>query len=137
MGEGQDEGEIYRDKGEITPSQFAFFLTRTEQLKDQHRVFNLTPQDFKLLNPNTQTCPIFRTREDAEITKKIYQRVPVLINEKTGANPWGVKFMSMFHMSNDSHLFKTRTELEALGFHLFGNRMVKVKKFIFRSMKPR
>jgi hypothetical protein len=125
MGKCQDDGEIYKDKGEITPSQFAFFLTRTEQLKDQHRVFNLTPQDFKLLNPNTQTCPIFRTREDAEITKKIYQRVPILINEKNGANPWGVKFMSMFHMSNDSHLFKTRTELEALGFHLFGNRMVK------------
>jgi hypothetical protein len=126
--EGQDEGEIYRDKGGITPSQFAFFLTRTEQLKDQHRVFNLTLLDFKLLNPNTQTCPIFRTREDAEITKKIYQRVPILINEKTGANPWGVKFMSMFHMSNDSHLFKTRIELETLGFHLFGNRMVKGKE---------
>jgi hypothetical protein len=125
MGEGQDEGEIYRNKDEITPSQFAFFLTRTEQLKDQHRVFNLTPQDFKLLNPNTQTCPIFRTREDAEITKKIYQRVPVLINEKTGANPWGVSFLRMFDMSNDSHLFKTRIELEALGFHLFGNRLVK------------
>jgi hypothetical protein len=128
MGKSLDRGEIFRDKGEITPSQFAFFLTRTEQLKDQHRVLNLTPQDFKLLNPNTQTCPIFRTREDAEITKKIYQRVPVLINEKTGTNPWGVKFMSMFHMSNDSHLFKTRTELEALGFHLFGNRMVKDEK---------
>jgi hypothetical protein len=126
MGEGQDEGEIYRDKGEIIPSQFAFFLTRTEQLKDQHRVFNLTPQDFKLLNPNTQTCPIFRTREDAEITKKIYRQVPVLINEKTGANPWVVSFrQGLFNMSSDSHLFKTRTELEALGFHLFGNRMVK------------
>jgi hypothetical protein len=125
MGEGRDEGEIYRNKDEITPSQFAFFLTRTDQLKDQHRVFNLTPQDFKLLNPNTQTCPIFRTREDAEITKKIYQRVPILINEKTGTNPWGVSFLRMFDMSNDSHLFKTRTELEALGFHLFGNRMVK------------
>jgi hypothetical protein len=123
--EGQDEGEIYKYKSEITSFQFAFFLTRTEQLKDQHRVFNLTPQDFILLNPNTQTCPIFRTRGDAELTKKIYQRVPVLINEKTGTNPWGVSFLRMFDMANDSHLFKTRTELEALGFHLFGNRMVK------------
>ncbi|NLI08682.1 MAG: type II DNA modification enzyme, partial [Thermotogaceae bacterium] len=118
-------GEGHQDESEITPSQFAFFLTRTEQLKDQHRVFNLTPQDFKLLNPNTQTCPIFRTREDAELTKKIYQRVPILINEKTGANPWGVSFLRMFDMAIDSHLFKTRTELETLGFHLFGNRMVK------------
>jgi hypothetical protein len=44
---------------------------------------------------------------DAELTKKIYSRVPVLIDEAQGAqgNPWGIKFMTMFHMSNDSHLF--------------------------------
>jgi hypothetical protein len=44
---------------------------------------------------------------DAELTKKIYGRVPVLIDEAMGeqGNPWGIKFMAMFHMSNDSHLF--------------------------------
>jgi hypothetical protein len=33
--------------------------------------------------------------------------VPVLINDKTGHNPWGIRFMAMFHMANDSHLFQT------------------------------
>jgi hypothetical protein len=31
----------------------------------------------------------------------------LLHNEITGENPWGISFSTMFHMSNDSHLFKT------------------------------
>ncbi len=67
----------------------------------------LDSDDFSLLNPNTRTCPVFRSQMDAELTKKIYGRVPVLIDEALGeqGNPWGIKFMTMFHMSNDSHLF--------------------------------
>jgi hypothetical protein len=107
------------------PAQFAFFLTRAEQLRDPQRVFPLHPDDFALLNPNTKTCPIFRTRADAELTRKIYQRVPVLVNETTGENPWGIRFMRMFDMSNDSHLFRTREQLEAEGFALRGNHFVK------------
>ena len=83
----------------------------------------MSPEEIKLLNPNTGTCPVFRSRRDAEITLGIYKRVPVLINEndpKT-SNPWGIKFMTMFHMSNDSGLFHTREELEADGGPLRGN----------------
>ena len=68
--------------------------------------FQLSPQDIALINPNTLTCPVFRSRTDAELTKKIYQRVPVLENEKADSNPWGISFMRMFDMSNDSGLFK-------------------------------
>ncbi|NMG60959.1 restriction endonuclease, partial [Geitlerinema sp. P-1104] len=85
--------------------EFAFFLTEANQINDKTRVFQLSSQDIKLMNPNTLTCPVFRTRTDAELTKKIYQRVPVLENEQTGENPWGISFMTMFHMSNDSNLF--------------------------------
>ena len=84
--------------------------------------FALSPQEIILLNPNTGTCPVFRSRRDAEITLGIYKRVPVLIREgDSDGNPWGVKFMTMFHMSNDSHLFRTRDELEAQGWTLRGN----------------
>jgi hypothetical protein len=107
------------------PARFAFFLTRASQLRDERRVFELTAEDFALLNPNTRTCPVFRTRQDAELTRYIYRRVPVLVNEATGENPWGIRFMTMFHMSNDSHLFRTRRELEEAGFRLHGNRFVK------------
>jgi hypothetical protein len=90
------------------PTLFTFFATRVDHLKDEFRSFSLSPSDIALLNPNTRTCPVFRTAKDAELTKKIYQRVPVLINEQTQVNTWGVSFMAMFHMANDSHLFRNQ-----------------------------
>jgi hypothetical protein len=92
----------------IKRGNFAFFLTQPKQLENQTRLFQLSPQDIALINPNTLTCPVFRTSKDAELTKKIYQNVPVLENEKTGINPWGISFMAMFHMANDSGLFHTQ-----------------------------
>lgn len=106
-------------------AQFGFFLHEVAQLQDPERVFALTPADFARLNPNTRTCPVFRTRRDAELTARIYERLPVLVNEETGENPWGVSFATMFHMSNDSRLFRTRAEMEAAGFVLKGNRFVR------------
>jgi len=111
-----------RDEREAQ-AEFAFFAhDPTDLLKDDAR-FELTPEEIQLLNPNTGTCPIFRTRRDAEITLGIYRRVPVLINENdpVNGNPWGISFMRMFDMSNDSHLFHTRDELEADGWTLNGN----------------
>lgn len=95
--------------GVASEAEFAFFLTQTSQLADSRRRFTLNAEDFTRINPNTLTCPVFRARRDAELTRKIYERVPVLIREARGNtvehNPWGIRFMAMFHMSNDSHLF--------------------------------
>ncbi|MBF0415715.1 MAG: hypothetical protein HQL79_08115 [Magnetococcales bacterium] len=33
----------------------------------------------------------------------------------TSGNPWGIRFMAMFHMSNDSGLFRTAIQLTAMG----------------------
>jgi hypothetical protein len=90
----------------IKRGNFAFFVTQPKQLENQTRLFQLSSQDIALINPNTLTCPVFRTSKDAELTKKIYQNVPVLENEKTGINPWGIYLMRMLEMSHDSHLFK-------------------------------
>jgi hypothetical protein len=50
----------------------------------------------------------------------------VLVREgDPDGNPWGVSFMTMFHMANDSHLFHTRDELEAEGWQLDGNVFVR------------
>jgi len=112
--------------GEAAPKQeaeFAFFALGTEDLKDPEKRFTLSKEDIELINPNTKTCPIFRSARDAELTKYIYRRVPVLINEndKENGNPWGISFMRMFDMSNDSNLFRTREELEEAGWTLEGN----------------
>jgi len=96
--------------GSATSAEFGFFFTQTAQLADERRRFTLTAEDFARINPNTLTCPVFRSRKDADLTKKIYERVPVLIREardgEPEVNPWGISFMRMFDMSNDSHLFE-------------------------------
>ncbi|HEX2915795.1 MAG TPA: N-6 DNA methylase, partial [Chloroflexia bacterium] len=110
------------------PTQFTFFATNVNHLKDEFRSFTLSAEEIALLNPNTRTCPVFRTSADAELTKKIYLRVPVLVNERTGENFWGTSFMTMLHMANDSHLFKNNPGknlvplYEAKLIHQFTNR---------------
>jgi len=99
-------------KDTIQKVDFAFFLTAPRQVNDPECVFKLSPQDITLINPNTSTCPVFRTSADAELTKKIYEHVPVLENERLGKDPWQVTFMAMFHMSNDSSLFVNKYQRE-------------------------
>lgn len=107
---------------------FAFMITNPSQLTHKERIFSLSIEDIYLLNPNSKTCPIFRTNFDCELTKKIYKIVPVLENESTGSNPWEISFMSMFHMANDSHLFKNEARegllplYEAKMFYLYDHR---------------
>ena len=79
---------------------FAFYLRRFNQLAQQERFFQLTADDLALLNPNTRTCPVFRTRTDAELTREVYRRVPVLVREGApGGNPWGIRIMRVFDMN--------------------------------------
>ena len=95
-------------------ADFAFFLTTVEQLGDERRHFSLSPEDFELLNPNTYTCPVFRSQKDAEITRKIYKSVPILIREVNKdkeshkINPWDIAFrQGLFNMTSDSAFFHT------------------------------
>ncbi|HKL84779.1 MAG TPA: hypothetical protein VJ861_00425 [Treponemataceae bacterium] len=67
--------------GYASQANFAFFLTNTAQLADERRHFTLNAKEFALINPNMLTCPVFRSARDAEITKKIYAKVPILIRE--------------------------------------------------------
>ncbi|MEU8050937.1 Eco57I restriction-modification methylase domain-containing protein [Micromonospora haikouensis] len=90
------------------------------------RAYSLTPEEITLLNPNTGTCPVFLSRRDAEITLAIYRRVPVLWREGSrDGNPWGLSFLAMFHMANDSSLFRSSEELSEQGWRLTGNAFVR------------
>jgi hypothetical protein len=93
------------DAVKVQATDFAFLIRYFEQIAEEQRHFVLSREDIMLINPNTLTCPIFRTQADAELTKKIYRGVPVLVNERTKQTPWGVRFMRMLDMANDSHLF--------------------------------
>jgi len=104
--------------GAAKAAEFVCFATQVAQATDPRRRFTLTPDEFRLINPNTRTCPVFRSQRDAELTKKLYRAAPVLIREAEmvgegkdarcaapEANPWGITFQRMLDMSNDSHLF--------------------------------
>jgi len=101
--------------GAASLAEFVCFATQVEHLGDPRRRFTLTPNEFTLINPNTRTCPVFRSERDAELTKKLYRAAPVLIAEsetdevgnvlRPEMNPWGISFQRMFDMSNDSDLF--------------------------------
>ena len=100
-------------------TECAFFLRDTKTVHDEDRCFPLTPDDFARVNPNTSTAPVFRRRRDAEITRYIYEWYPVLVNRagKRAREVWPMKYTTMFHMANDSHLFRTAEQLDEEGFY--------------------
>ena len=73
----------------------AFFLHDTAEIDDPDRCFPLAPSDFARVNPNTGTAPVFRTRRDADITRRIYERHPVLVDRSGGGErkAWPVRYV--------------------------------------------
>ena len=95
----------------------AFFLHDTAAVDDPDRCFPLAPTDFARVNPNTGTAPVFRTRRDADITRRIYERHPVLVDRSgDDEDPRLARAVrsACFDMTNDSHLFRTAAQLETL-----------------------
>jgi len=92
-------------------AEFVFFAHNVNDLHDPDRRFTLSADDIAQLNPNTRTCPIFRSRLDAELTKAIYSRVPVFASESAAQLPtpsvdrWDTKLFTMLHSSGAAHLF--------------------------------
>lgn len=84
------------------------------------------PEEIALINPNTGTLPVFRTRGDADLTAAIHRRVPVLVEEgRADGDPWRITFKNFFNMTDDSDLFRDRATLEAEGWELEGNVFVR------------
>lgn len=109
---------------ESSAARYAEFATLTkhpDELPPRGRRIRVPISELLLLNPNTGTCPMFRTQRDAEITIGIYRRVSVLWRDEPDENPWGLSFMRMYDMANDSDLFRTNDELYEDAWTLKGN----------------
>ncbi|MBD2124853.1 N-6 DNA methylase [Microcoleus sp. ZQ-A2] len=97
-------------KTHFNKMNFSWLSWKVQEANEPNRQVVLTQADFISINPNTLNCPIFRTNADAKLTKKIYQRFPVLENERTGENHWMVSFkQGLFNMTSDSSLFNDKT----------------------------
>lgn len=109
----------------------AFYLHSIDELDDPTRVLELSAEDFKRVNPNTGAAPIFSSRRDADITMRIYREHPILVDRSEGGERrvWPVKYVTMFHMTNDSHLFLARAEVDKRGIDavpLYEGKMVQM-----------
>lgn len=93
-------------RGSAAPITFAFFALRVEELREPGRRFELTADDIRLLNPNTLTCPIFRTGRDAELTRAIYRRHPIFRREDAPAtNEYAPRVWRLLNTTDDSAAF--------------------------------
>ncbi len=110
----------------VNLATFAFGARYMRDLPD--RRFTMPPEEILLVNPNTGTTPVFRSRRDAEITIGIYKRIPVLWRDNPDTNPWNLSFQLMFMMNTDSGLFCTQDQgdvlplYEAKMVHFFDHR---------------
>jgi hypothetical protein len=98
---------------EIFAADFAFYLSKIEHLKEEDRHFTLTTAEFLSINPNTKTCPTFRNRYEAELTKGIYKRVKAWCLHQT-SEEWAGTPKTPFNMSNDSGWFRTQADLKEI-----------------------
>jgi hypothetical protein len=109
----------------VQEGDFVFLCRRFSDVQQEERHFKLSVEDFELLNPNTSTIPIFRTKRDADLTRKIYGRVPVLWRENSDeGNPWGISFKLAFMMNTDSVHFRTEEDFGKLGGRKDRNRYI-------------
>ena len=90
------------------------FLQSVLELKDKQRKFSLSARDFSMVNPNTGTAPIFKTKRDAELTTKMYSKLPVITNrsQKPPKQTWEIESLQMINMTSDSEIFRTLIELQ-------------------------
>lgn len=102
--------------------EFLFFGYDTPDLNDALRRFPMSPKTIRRINPNTRTCPIFRTRRDAALTGVLHEAHDVLVRENAeDGNAWAVHLTTLFHMSGDSGLFNFQGEFKSSGYELRGN----------------
>lgn len=112
-------------------ADFVFFLHQVPELACSERHLFISPEDIALFNPNTRTCPMFRSRRDAEINQALYLRAGILWRDgHVQGNPWGLSMLRMFDLTHDSALFHGEPGggedylplIEAKMVHLFDHR---------------
>lgn len=106
---------VGEEKANNETAIFVFFARSVSDVNSDN-VFKLSAEDIRLINPNTQTCPVFRSSKDARLAKQIHLSGDVLVREnRTDAdNPWFIHLQRMFNMTDDSYLFKSTDEVSAL-----------------------
>ncbi len=105
-------------------------LERIKELEDKWREYFLNLDDIKKVNPNTLTLPMFKSSKDAQLIKKIYEN-NVILKKDNHDNDWKIEYCRFIDMTNDSHLFIIKEELEKENANLKGNIFIKNSDLFF------
>ncbi len=84
---------------------FGFLLGTINDLAEPDRLFSLKYSDLAAVNPNSCTCPTFKSRQSATLVASIHRRWPILSHE-TLENDWEATSSRMFDMSYSAALFQ-------------------------------
>jgi hypothetical protein len=104
-------------------ADIVFFARQVSALRDPARHFSLSSADVGVLNPNTRTCPTFRTRRDAEINLSLYRRYGIFVTDdaQERGNPWNLEVRTrLWHMAEDAAWFRSAGALAAEGWKKTG-----------------
>jgi hypothetical protein len=116
---------VLRGQGKGEPARLLSSLTRPEHAEDPGRL-HPHPEDFALLNPNTKHLPRLPHPAGCRAHPGHLPPGARAVAGGAGRKPLGGAVPTgLFNMSNDSHLFRTREDLEGQGFRLVGNRFVR------------
>lgn len=105
-------------------SQFGFFLADVSDVRDQSHVFLLTSTDIERVNPNSFTCPVFRTKTSADLVTRIHSENPVISHTNGEGTAWAIQTSSMFQMSHEANLLHEDPGVSKSRLPLFEGKMV-------------
>ncbi|MBB6119494.1 Eco57I restriction-modification methylase domain-containing protein [Nocardiopsis algeriensis] len=112
-------------------ASFAFFLHDPAELDDADKAFTMTPEEIKLLSPNTGACPTFRSRRDVDIVLGMYSKGAVLRIESESKVGSGFRVRRIYDMGKkqavelckqDSGSVRDVTMYEAKMLHAYDHR---------------
>jgi Eco57I restriction-modification methylase len=88
--------------GGVSLPKFCFFAEDDAEIDAAGRTFEISPAEIAQLNPTSRTPPIVRSKSDFELLKRLSKAHPLL---NTVRKEWGLRYLRMFDMSNDSRHF--------------------------------
>lgn len=87
------------------PAEFGWLLQRLDELGTPTRLVRVTPDDLRLFNPSSRTCPVFTSARDMEVSRRMYRSgAHIMLDEQQRFAR--IDFLGeLFNMTRDSGLF--------------------------------
>ncbi|WP_397385656.1 Eco57I restriction-modification methylase domain-containing protein, partial [Prosthecobacter sp.] len=79
-------------------SRFLFYARRMDEIGDPARCFEMTPDDFLILNPVTRTCPVLRGPLDLALLRQLYSKSCLLED----SNQYAGQYIRLIHLGDDA-----------------------------------